>query len=269
MKIPVVSMNHPQGADEDVDRKPTVGDVCLACGLCCSGVLFTEVTLHESEAERLLARDATASITVQSSEPAAVAENDSGKMAGMDQPCGFLSGSRCTVYTDRPAKCRKFNCTLIKKIDKKDISISDALSLVAVAKQHVAQIEAGIPAWMEYSEAASKGGVRLKLYEVKRALAARHIKLMRLQAQVSVEAQDSASSQAGATDQQTLSPAQISAAFASDYDLAYRILNYLRFMAEYFHESSLLASYEKLVRAQTFVPPESEPATRAESVTAQ
>lgn len=275
MKIPVVAMSDPVPADQSATEAPTIGDVCQACGLCCSGALFTDVDLQMPEADRLRTHDPKAPIRVSPSEneipenrisaanAKVVPSQTVSPKVGMDQPCRFLVGSRCSVYEDRPSKCQKFDCTLVGKIENAEISARDALSLVAVARQHVAQLDAGIPAWMQYSDAAKNGGLRLRLYEVKRALMSRHVQLTRMQRQLSESqlsehkpsepAEVAATTSAGTEEKPVPTQAQIREAFEHDHDLAYRILNYLRFMGEYFHESSLLASYEKLVRAQTFI----------------
>ena len=246
MKIPVTTVDtaQPSGGDSDAHRasiQNDLGVICQACGLCCSGVLFTDVDLTVGEAKTLQAKKpanpipdkpivAMTRATQQNNESGDALAEGAGKLVeyGIDQPCQFLSGTACSIYSDRPRKCRDFECALLEKVQKKQLSINEGLAVVSVAKQHVANIEASFPSWMTFEKTVAVSGLRAKLYAFKKALTIRHIQLAQ-------------------GDNQT--------ALAEDYRVTYHILNYLRFMAEYFHKSSLLKAYEKLLRAQTFTAP--------------
>jgi hypothetical protein len=75
--------------------------LCLACGLCCDGVLHaqTVVKLHEIERMRTLG------LTVE-------ALRDG---LGFRQPCSPYRGQRCSVYPNHPPTCQTYQCDLIKK----------------------------------------------------------------------------------------------------------------------------------------------------------
>ena len=86
-------------------------ELCLSCGLCCDGSLFQLVKLEPGEAQsglRLVpAHDAFA------------------------QPCGCLTGTRCDIYDDRPAACRRFRCRLLAHVGP----IGPALAIVARTRE--------------------------------------------------------------------------------------------------------------------------------------
>jgi hypothetical protein len=99
----------------------TASDLCLACGLCCDGTLFSKVRLSASDAVKTLR---TAGLAVS---PGATAE--------FAQPCPALqSDCRCRVYADRPGQCRKFECRLLQAVAAEKRSRTDALALIQATR---------------------------------------------------------------------------------------------------------------------------------------
>jgi len=95
--------------------------LCTACGFCCDGRLFSLAPLTPSEAEwarrrRLPLVQHAASVS-------------------LEQPCGALEGTRCTVYDERPESCRKFVCVLLDQVTCGEISLETALERVAAARE--------------------------------------------------------------------------------------------------------------------------------------
>ena len=43
------------------------------------------------------------------------------------QPCPALKGKRCSIYPHRPKCCRTFECLLLKRVRRGEISVSAAL----------------------------------------------------------------------------------------------------------------------------------------------
>src|SRR6185369_8936384 len=64
--------------------------LCLQCGLCCNGVLFADVRPERGDDSRLFQQYGLR----------------------VPQPCpAFNAGDcKCAVYSDRPQRCRKFEC---------------------------------------------------------------------------------------------------------------------------------------------------------------
>lgn len=52
-------------------------------------------------------------------------------------PCACLSGTRCSVYEDRPARCRRFECELLKRVQSGERTVEAALTTVNDAKTRV------------------------------------------------------------------------------------------------------------------------------------
>lgn len=86
--------------------------LCQACGFCCDGTLFGGIRLTEDEARR----PALVRLPLFSTEggPALLF------------PCPAHAGA-CTVYEERPATCRAYNCHLIDQLEQGDIDLESAL----------------------------------------------------------------------------------------------------------------------------------------------
>ena len=94
--------------------------LCLACGMCCDGTLFTRVAVEPGEVARLEAHGLT------------LAERPEGGRA-LPQPCAALDGRCCTVYADRPAGCRRYRCNLLVALEEGEVGLADAEATVADA----------------------------------------------------------------------------------------------------------------------------------------
>jgi hypothetical protein len=80
--------------------------LCLQCGLCCNGVLFADVRHEHGDNSPLFIQHGSR----------------------VAQPCpAFNSGNcKCTVYAERPTRCRKFECKqlLAVRIGKKTSEVA-------------------------------------------------------------------------------------------------------------------------------------------------
>lgn len=107
--------------------------LCLACGMCCNGVLFHIVRLQPTDSIRDL--DALGmQINRKKHEPY------------FRQPCTFLSARTCTIYDARPTRCRLFECQQIKDLRAGEIDEAQALNMIEGAKRLVEEIEAMLAA---------------------------------------------------------------------------------------------------------------------------
>lgn len=102
--------------------------LCLACGLCCNGVLFDIVCLQPQDAMKPLERLGM-KINRRKTEPY------------FKQPCGFLQDRRCGIYEQRPARCRLFECRILRRLEAGEFSEEQAAALIRQALQKVAEIE--------------------------------------------------------------------------------------------------------------------------------
>jgi len=106
--------------------------LCLRCGMCCDGTLFTHVSLQPGE------------VTVLQQRGLPWISRADGSPA-LAQHCAALEGRTCTVYTDRPASCRRYHCQLYAALAEKEVSLDEALGLVDAAQALVAAVGAQLP----------------------------------------------------------------------------------------------------------------------------
>jgi hypothetical protein len=105
----------------------TAEEVCLACGLCCSGALFGHVLVTPEEGARLGRR--LPILEGRFLQPCAAHEAD----------------GRCAVYEERPWRCREFACLVLRDVRAGWLPEGDAAALVAQARALAASLRARTP----------------------------------------------------------------------------------------------------------------------------
>jgi Fe-S-cluster containining protein len=96
---------------------PEKENICLNCGLCCDGTLYSHVRLRkgdDGEKLRALGLD--------------LAEDERGRFFA--QPCAAFAGGCCTIYAGRPAICQKFRCKLRQRYDAGEVTADAAKTLI-------------------------------------------------------------------------------------------------------------------------------------------
>jgi Fe-S-cluster containining protein len=109
------------------DFESTASRVCLRCGMCCNGVLFGSVRLDAGEAGRVQ--------RALSSQPEGEGE------CRLRQPCVALADGHCTIYGDRPRRCREFDCRQIQLLAARQVDEEEVLQLIDEVKARVARVE--------------------------------------------------------------------------------------------------------------------------------
>ena len=109
----------------------TDSTLCLACGLCCDGALFTQVPLSSEEQARVRRRGLP------------VLERAQG--AVLQQRCAALDGCRCEIYDERPAACRGYRCMLLTALGEGEVSLDEALVIVGQAHAAIAEVAQAHP----------------------------------------------------------------------------------------------------------------------------
>jgi len=107
--------------------------LCKACGLCCTGHLFSWVQIKKLEHTSLRKLGLT---VVQPDE----------KRHGFSQPCPMWEGE-CTIYKTKnyPSGCRAFNCKLLRELLDESVSLPRALRVVKRTKKKIDVIEKLLP----------------------------------------------------------------------------------------------------------------------------
>lgn len=106
-------------------------DLCLECGLCCDGTLFSSMDVAPGEASSL----------------PVVAEGGRLKVL---QPCPAHDGS-CKVYSERPRSCREFSCAPLEAVESGTMTLAEARAILARAKAQARSVRARLwgegPLW--------------------------------------------------------------------------------------------------------------------------
>jgi Fe-S-cluster containining protein len=112
-----------------MEAEPTSGSqkLCLACGLCCNGVLFADVRLQKDDDAEALQRLGLPVIS-------------KGKGWRFAQPCAALEGCRCRIYSERPGYCRAFDCSLLKRVLAGDMERRVALGIITRAREQMTRV---------------------------------------------------------------------------------------------------------------------------------
>ncbi|MGE4068592.1 MAG: YkgJ family cysteine cluster protein [Vicinamibacterales bacterium] len=152
--------------------------LCLACGLCCDGLLHHSVSVTADEAGRLRGLG----VPVERSGPDAWQ---------FPQPCAAHTDGRCGVYGERPDNCRTYRCTLLRRVEAGAIAPGDALATIRTARALAAECRAqagGDGSWKSLQAAVARnwdeagrlrgsGAVRQDGAALSAAVAALHVVL--------------------------------------------------------------------------------------------
>jgi uncharacterized protein len=107
-----------------------IEQLCLACGLCCNGVIFADLALQPSDdAERLRSLGMP---VANSSSPL--------RARRLAQPCAAFDGCRCRVYGDRPQYCRQFECVLLKSVKAGHTELAAGLRIIRTARERADKV---------------------------------------------------------------------------------------------------------------------------------
>jgi uncharacterized protein len=116
--------------------------LCLACGLCCQGLLHDHARLDASEVE--LARGL------------GLCTSDSPQGPLFDLPCPHHQGGRCTVYEERPSPCRDYRCKLLRRYLAGEVTWEEGIRRVEQARRLTTEIrrrigapESGASVWQQ------------------------------------------------------------------------------------------------------------------------
>jgi uncharacterized protein len=105
-----------------------IEQLCPNCGLCCDSTLFADVELRaDDDAKRLQ----QLGLSLQ--------KKARGKLA-FAQPCACFNGKLCSIYLDRPKRCRTFACGLLKRVEAGEMTADAALKKISLAKKQAGKV---------------------------------------------------------------------------------------------------------------------------------
>jgi Fe-S-cluster containining protein len=110
--------------------KESIDQLCPNCGLCCDSTLFADVELRAGDDARRLKR---LGLTLF--------QKTKTKLAFV-QPCACFDGKLCQIYADRPNRCRKFDCGLLKRVEAGEMTPTAALKKISAAKTQAENVRA-------------------------------------------------------------------------------------------------------------------------------
>ncbi len=102
--------------------------LCASCGLCCNGVLFHSVALQPLDDPKALL-----SLGLKLKKKR--------KQVFIIQPCPAHKESCCSIYSDRPQRCRLFVCRQLELVRAGGTSEQAAMEKIAAAKARVAAVD--------------------------------------------------------------------------------------------------------------------------------
>jgi hypothetical protein len=107
--------------------------LCKACGLCCTGHLFSWVRLKAVELTPL----EKLGLNVIRSDP---------RQRGFTQPCPMWNGL-CTIYDspNYPKGCDSYKCKLLRELLDESVSLPKALRVVQQTKKLIQDVAAFLP----------------------------------------------------------------------------------------------------------------------------
>jgi hypothetical protein len=99
---------------------PLTDTLCLQCGLCCNGVLFADVRPEPGDNSPLFA-----------------------DRSRVNQPCPAFNAGNCTcaIYTERPVRCRQFECRQLLGVRAGNITTVAALKRIRATRELAAKVE--------------------------------------------------------------------------------------------------------------------------------
>ena len=105
--------------------------LCLQCGICCNGILFSNVELQPAENPDTLAALRLQAIPVVRAPGRKSAAAAAGSLR-IPQPCAALCpDNKCRIYDQRPRRCRDFECALFQGVAAGRLSVETALRKIS------------------------------------------------------------------------------------------------------------------------------------------
>lgn len=103
--------------------------LCMTCGLCCNGVLFHTVRLQPVDSPGELAALGFKLKRKKRDEHLFL------------QPCPAFQNAQCSIYAQRPERCRLFVCRQLQQVQRGQITEAMALVKIREIQRRAAELE--------------------------------------------------------------------------------------------------------------------------------
>lgn len=98
--------------------------LCKGCGLCCDGSLFPRVHLQPSD-------------SAQELKGQGMLVHHKKKYDFFEQPCSCFKQKSCSIYEQRPSRCRLFECQQLKRLKTAETTETAVEELIFLAHQKI------------------------------------------------------------------------------------------------------------------------------------
>jgi uncharacterized protein len=102
--------------------------LCTACGLCCNGVIFHTVRLQPGDVPRAL-------------QALGLKLKRKHRADYILQPCPAYRDAQCSIYEQRPERCRLFECRQLQRVGTGEITEAMALEKIREVQRRAAQLD--------------------------------------------------------------------------------------------------------------------------------
>lgn len=102
--------------------------LCQACGLCCNGVIFHLVRLQPRDSARELVA-------------LGLKLKRKNRQDYIQQPCPAYRDAQCSIYLQRPERCRLFECRQLKRVASGEITEAAALEKIRDVQRRAARLD--------------------------------------------------------------------------------------------------------------------------------
>jgi hypothetical protein len=115
---------------------------CMACGMCCNGVLHAYTSIHPNEAD--LVRSLGLAVLPRKG------------ALSFKQPCRLYKRQRCSNYPCRPSACKDYRCALLQKYLSEELSLEKAGQIIQRSRELFSSLRDQLPRGYSFNRLRTK-----------------------------------------------------------------------------------------------------------------